>query len=203
MGQKARVAGYARLLPVILLIYELGSLVVKLFHLTSIFTASLTMSASKLCLTLPVFHPLLSFTPPLSLLILSFIVFHRRFFRDLCCSVWLQRYRLQRGSSVGEDAVACSSETFLSVLSVLHSRIHHKMFLSCCSLSSFCPSRSPLFFLSPLLYSHLFQDVDTIYHSQDNREFNLLDFSHLDSRWHTLLQTSGMIPNMEQLKFGC
>ncbi|KAL0966343.1 hypothetical protein UPYG_G00294110 [Umbra pygmaea] len=25
-------------------------------------------------------------------------------------------------------------------------------------------------------------DVDTIYHSQDNREFNLLDFSHLDSR---------------------
>uniref|UniRef100_H3CR88 Capping protein regulator and myosin 1 linker 3 n=1 Tax=Tetraodon nigroviridis TaxID=99883 RepID=H3CR88_TETNG len=24
-------------------------------------------------------------------------------------------------------------------------------------------------------------DVDTIYHSQDNREFNLLDFSHLDS----------------------
>lgn len=28
----------------------------------------------------------------------------------------------------------------------------------------------------------LFQDVDTIYHSQDNREFNLLDFSHLDSR---------------------
>lgn len=26
------------------------------------------------------------------------------------------------------------------------------------------------------------QDVDTIYHSQDNREFNLLDFSHLESR---------------------
>ncbi|KAG8003445.1 Capping protein, partial [Nibea albiflora] len=25
-------------------------------------------------------------------------------------------------------------------------------------------------------------DVDTIYHSQDNREFNLLDFSHLESR---------------------
>ncbi|XP_061791934.1 capping protein, Arp2/3 and myosin-I linker protein 3 isoform X2 [Nerophis lumbriciformis] len=25
-------------------------------------------------------------------------------------------------------------------------------------------------------------DVDTIYHSQDNREFNLMDFSHLDSR---------------------
>ncbi|KAF7655343.1 hypothetical protein LDENG_00057080, partial [Lucifuga dentata] len=25
-------------------------------------------------------------------------------------------------------------------------------------------------------------DVDTIYHSQDNREFNLLDFSHLDNR---------------------
>ncbi|XP_029309490.1 capping protein, Arp2/3 and myosin-I linker protein 3 isoform X2 [Cottoperca gobio] len=25
-------------------------------------------------------------------------------------------------------------------------------------------------------------DVDTIYHSQDNREFNLVDFSHLDSR---------------------
>lgn len=32
----------------------------------------------------------------------------------------------------------------------------------------------------------VFQDVDTIYHSQDNREFNLLDFSHLDSRWHSL-----------------
>ena len=29
------------------------------------------------------------------------------------------------------------------------------------------------------------QDVDTIYHSQDNREFNLLDFSHLESRWGT------------------
>ncbi|CAB1317234.1 unnamed protein product, partial [Coregonus sp. 'balchen'] len=28
-------------------------------------------------------------------------------------------------------------------------------------------------------------DVDTIYHSQDNREFNLLDFSHLDSRYTT------------------
>ncbi|KAF3858625.1 hypothetical protein F7725_011826, partial [Dissostichus mawsoni] len=28
----------------------------------------------------------------------------------------------------------------------------------------------------------LLQDVDTIYHSQDNREFNLVDFSHLDSR---------------------
>lgn len=27
-----------------------------------------------------------------------------------------------------------------------------------------------------------FQDVDTIYHSQDSREFNLLDFSHLESR---------------------
>jgi len=26
------------------------------------------------------------------------------------------------------------------------------------------------------------QDVDTIYHSQDSREFNLLDFSHLESR---------------------
>ncbi|KAK3506805.1 hypothetical protein QTP70_028364 [Hemibagrus guttatus] len=26
------------------------------------------------------------------------------------------------------------------------------------------------------------KDVDTIYHSQDNREFNLLDFSHLESR---------------------
>lgn len=30
--------------------------------------------------------------------------------------------------------------------------------------------------------SPCFQDVDTIYHSQDNREFNLLDFSHLESR---------------------
>uniref|UniRef100_A0A3Q4I2N5 Capping protein regulator and myosin 1 linker 3 n=1 Tax=Neolamprologus brichardi TaxID=32507 RepID=A0A3Q4I2N5_NEOBR len=29
---------------------------------------------------------------------------------------------------------------------------------------------------------HFRIDVDTIYHSQDNREFNLLDFSHLDSR---------------------
>lgn len=41
-------------------------------------------------------------------------------------------------------------------------------------------SHTLLLFLSfPL---SLFQDVDTIYHSQDNREFNLLDFSHLDSR---------------------
>lgn len=26
------------------------------------------------------------------------------------------------------------------------------------------------------------KDVDTIYHAEDNREFNLLDFSHLESR---------------------
>lgn len=76
-------------------------------------------------------------------------------------------------------------------------------FLCGCSLACFYPSCSRLFFPSWLLYSCLFQDVDTIYHSQDNREFNLLDFSHLDSRWHTLFQTSGMIPNMQQLKFGC
>lgn len=29
---------------------------------------------------------------------------------------------------------------------------------------------------------HLSKDVDTIYHAEDNREFNLLDFSHLESR---------------------
>lgn len=29
---------------------------------------------------------------------------------------------------------------------------------------------------------HLPKDVDTIYHAEDNREFNLLDFSHLESR---------------------
>lgn len=28
----------------------------------------------------------------------------------------------------------------------------------------------------------LSKDVDTIYHAEDNREFNLLDFSHLESR---------------------
>ncbi|KAI2667766.1 Capping protein, Arp2/3 and myosin-I linker protein 3 [Labeo rohita] len=32
-------------------------------------------------------------------------------------------------------------------------------------------------------------DVDTIYHSQDNREFNLLDFSHLESGLEESLQT--------------
>lgn len=29
---------------------------------------------------------------------------------------------------------------------------------------------------------HPSKDVDTIYHAEDNREFNLLDFSHLESR---------------------
>lgn len=29
---------------------------------------------------------------------------------------------------------------------------------------------------------YLSKDVDTIYHAEDNREFNLLDFSHLESR---------------------
>ncbi|XP_043914110.1 capping protein, Arp2/3 and myosin-I linker protein 3 [Protopterus annectens] len=33
-------------------------------------------------------------------------------------------------------------------------------------------------------------DVDTIYHSQDNREFNLLDFSHLESRDLALIVAS-------------
>lgn len=64
------------------------------------------------------FHPL----PLLLSVTLWFIVFHRRFFRDLCSSLWLQWYWLQRGSSVGEDAVARSSETFLSVLNVPHGR---------------------------------------------------------------------------------
>lgn len=50
----------------------------------------------------------------------------------------------------------------------------------CCRLF---PSLIILLFL--VCSPSLFQDVDTIYHSQDNREFNLLDFSHLDSRWHS------------------
>lgn len=55
-----------------------------------------------------------------------------------------------------------------------------------------CLCNCPTSLCSPSLCCPLsvFQDVDTIYHSQDNREFNLLDFSHLDSRWDRLSRTT-------------
>ncbi|XP_062857207.1 capping protein, Arp2/3 and myosin-I linker protein 3-like [Trichomycterus rosablanca] len=45
-------------------------------------------------------------------------------------------------------------------------------------------------------------DVDTIYHSQDNREFNLLDFSHLESRDLAVIVAS-MAYNTWFTKFYC
>lgn len=58
------------------------------------------------------------------------------------------------------------------------------LFINTVKAPGLCLCNRPTSLSSLALYSSLFvfQDVDTIYHSQDNREFNLLDFSHLDSR---------------------
>lgn len=174
------------------------------FHLTSIFTANLSLSADYLCLTLSdsLFHlwpaPTLLFTSscllhhfllssPLLMRyglvwidLLSSPPCFRRFFWDLRSSLWLQRYRLQRRSAVGEEgALAEQIHSCLLSLLAFYRLLSFAQFFFYDAVSYL--SHTLLLFLSfPL---SLFQDVDTIYHSQDNREFNLLDFSHLDSRW--------------------
>lgn len=85
-------------------------------------------------------------------------------------------YKLYRSSSV-----CCAFNILLSSFAQLekHWNRFYVTVPYLCSLSV-TVSFSSSFFLS--FFPSLLQDVDTIYHSQDNREFNLLDFSHLDSR---------------------
>lgn len=188
---------------------------VQYFHLTSIFTANLSLSLLTICVSLfltssfisGLHYSSLSFlhtssTQLYSILVISdllwsgldwLVVFSplfRRFFWDLCSSLWLQRNCLQRRSPMGKDAVQavqkhCSLLCFLKIVPSFEQlggvfKLWSHFLLTLLLLVSF----SFNIFSCSL---SLFQDVDTIYHSQDNREFNLLDFSHLDSRWHCLL----------------
>lgn len=67
-------------------------------------------------------------------------------------------------------------------------RILFWLFVFLLALSKHCEDSLDMLLLAYIcltvlsFFLALLQDVDTIYHSQDNREFNLLDFSHLDSR---------------------
>ncbi|MEQ2273582.1 hypothetical protein XENORESO_006059, partial [Xenotaenia resolanae] len=90
---------------------------------------------------------------------------------------------------------ACASSTF-SPLWLKEAVVHiisHSFFLSllsCCLFSSrlplsggFSETYAALCDYNGISCKEEVQwDVDTIYHSQDSREFNLLDFSHLESR---------------------
>lgn len=181
------------------------------FDLTSIFTANLSLSLCQLAASHSFWLPLssLACTPfhsfiwPLPIIILSLSILicyglihcllhlsggFSETYAALCdyngigCKEevqWVRTlYRLYRSSSV-----CCAFNILLSSFAQLekHWNRFYVTVPYLCYRFFFLSS----FFLS--FFPSLLQDVDTIYHSQDNREFNLLDFSHLDSRWDSLL----------------
>lgn len=181
------------------------------FHLTSIFTANLSLSAEYLCLTLSdsLFHlwpaPSPLFVSPCLLryfiLSLPFPICHGLVWIDLLSSpsyfqeVFLRLMQLSAITTVLAAKKKCNgwgkhtrrTNPLVFVVFITFCRLlffaQWKISFSWYCLISL--SHSVCYCLFPS--SSLFQDVDTIYHSQDNREFNLLDFSHLDSRWGSLL----------------
>ncbi len=177
---------------------------VQYFHLTSIFTANLFLSADDLCLALSgiLFHlwPAVSSPQLYSIPAVSSLSWF--WFGFICCllsffqEVFLRRMQLSVTTMELVAKKRCSGWghwlcllCFLIYSWLLYYCKEWDLFNATVHYVSppFCYCLFHSLFSFVLSRSSLFQDVDTIYHSQDNREFNLLDFSHLDSRWRSLL----------------
>ena len=166
------------------------------------YSQSLSLSADYLCRALP--HFLFHLWPARSL---SFSLLHTSSARlnpvlviSYLCWIDLLSPHLSGGFSetyaalCDYNGIGCKEEvqwvrklkklcksTFILLWDLLY--VMYPSFFCFPSLLLFVSS-SLIILLFLVCSPSLFQDVDTIYHSQDNREFNLLDFSHLDSRWH-------------------
>lgn len=164
------------------------------------YSQSLSLSADYLCRALP--HFLFHLWPARSL---SFSLLHTSSARlnpvlviSYLCRIDLLSPHLSGGFSetyaalCDYNGIGCKEEvqwvrklkklcksTFILLWDLLY--VMYPSFFCFPSLLLFVSS-SLIILLFLVCSPSLFQDVDTIYHSQDNREFNLLDFSHLDSR---------------------
>lgn len=170
-----------------------------LTNCASLFLTSSFISRLHPCFLIPSYvpHPSLFHLCPFLSAMVWFVVFsilQEVFLRPTQLFVTITELAAKKKCS-GWGHCTCCTEAFPSVVLLLYPcSLLHSWKTSPGSFLCNCPVSYFLFclclFSSHLSCMFLFQDVDTIYHSQDNREFNLLDFSHLDSRWHSLFQTS-------------